>query len=308
MAAYFDSRAANLKRTFGLIRNLVRTDKFIFRWISGGNSDNTSLTTSHLGRATVKAKRQRRVAIISTGDELVQGRTIDTNAAYIADRLGAIGIEAQSVVTVGDYPEQIEWAWHHSLARADIVIATGGLGPTADDRTTETLAHVADAELYLDEEQAQRIKRFFEVLRRPMPENNLKQARFPVGADIIPNELGTAPGYRLAVPQGHRRPIAVVLPGVPREMKAMLDTQVVPWILSQSENDRSIVARTFQTFGMSESALDEALVGAIDPDAARLSFRASFPQVSVRIAVIGKQSEAGIIAVSAGDPQHQVPT
>ncbi|MCZ6731324.1 MAG: competence/damage-inducible protein A [Gammaproteobacteria bacterium] len=240
----------------------------------------------------MKAKRQRRVAIISTGDELVQGRTVDTNATYIADRLGAIGIEAQSIVTVGDYPEQIEWAWHHSLARADIVIATGGLGPTADDRTSETLAHVADAELYLDEEQAQRIRRFFEVLKRPMPENNLKQARFPVGAEIIPNELGTAPGYRLAVPQGQRRPIAVVLPGVPREMKAMLDTQVIPWILSQSEDDRSIVSRTFQTFGMSESALDEALMGAIDPDEARLSFRASFPQVSVRIAVIGKQSEA----------------
>ncbi|MFQ5546291.1 MAG: competence/damage-inducible protein A, partial [Acidiferrobacterales bacterium] len=218
-----------------------------------------------------KRRRQQRVAVISTGDELVQGRTVDTNAAYIADRLGTIGIEAQSIVTVGDYPDQIEWAWHHSLARADVVISTGGLGPTADDRTTETLAHVGDVELYLDEEQAERIRRFFEVLKRPMPDNNLKQARFPVGANVIPNELGTAPGYRLAVPQGQRRPIAVVLPGVPREMKAMLDTHVIPWILSQSEDDQSIVSRTFQTFGMSESALDEALVGAINPDEARLS-------------------------------------
>ncbi len=240
----------------------------------------------------MKARRQRRVAIISTGDELVQGRTVDTNAAYIADRLGTVGLEAQSVVTVGDYPEQIEWAWHHSLARADIVISTGGLGPTADDRTTETLARVAETELYLDEQQAERIRRFFDVHKRPMPDNNLKQARFPVGAEIIPNKLGTAPGYRLAVTQGQRRPVAVVLPGVPREMKAMLDTQVIPWILRQSDAERSIVSRTFQTFGMSESALDEALVDAIDPKEARLSFRASFPQVSVRIVVTDRQSEA----------------
>lgn len=234
-----------------------------------------------------------RAAIISTGDELVQGRTVDTNASYIADRLRAIGIEVHSVITVGDYPERITWAWHHSLAKADVVISTGGIGPTTDDLTTETLAHLASVELYLDEREAERIRQYFKSHRRPMPENNLKQAMFPVGAEVVPNELGTAAGYRLVMPQGGRRPIAVVLPGVPREMKVMLDSQVIPWLLRQVGDDTCFLSRTFQTFGMSESAMDEALAGAIDPEKGRLSFRASFPQISARLTVIGKRAEAG---------------
>lgn len=236
--------------------------------------------------------RGRSAAIISTGDELVQGRTVDTNAAYIAERLAAIGIEVYSVMVVGDYPDRIEWAWRHTLSKADFVISTGGLGPTADDLTTETLAHVAGVGLRLDEREAQRISLYFKSHGRPMPQNNLKQARFPIGAEIIPNQLGTAAGYRLVIPEDKRRPTAIVLPGVPREMKAMLDGEVVPWLAQQTGDGTVFVSRIFQTFGMSESALDEALVGVIDPNEARLSFRASFPQVSVRVMVAGDRTES----------------
>ncbi len=231
-------------------------------------------------------------AIISTGDELVTGRTVDTNATFIAERLGAIGIEVCSVITVGDYPDRIVWAWQHSLAHADVVISTGGLGPTADDLTSESVARVAGTQLKLDQSEAERIRQHFQKVGRPMPENNLKQALFPIGAEIVPNKLGTAAGYRLVVPMNERRPVAVVLPGVPREMKAMLEDQVIPWLLQQAPEDRCTLSRTFQTFGMSESALDEALEGAIDPSKGRLSFRASFPQVSVRVTVTDTRTDA----------------
>lgn len=231
-------------------------------------------------------------AIISTGDELVTGRTVDTNATFIADRLGAIGIEVCSVITVGDYPDRIVWAWQHSLAHADVVISTGGLGPTADDLTSESVARVAGTQLRLDQTEAERIRQHFQKVGRPMPENNLKQALFPIGAEVVPNKLGTASGYRLVVPSNGRYPVAVVLPGVPREMKAMLEDQIIPWLLQQAPADRCTISCTFQTFGMSESALDEALDGAIDPSKGRLSFRASFPQVSVRVTVTDTRTEA----------------
>lgn len=231
-------------------------------------------------------------AIISTGDELVTGRTVDTNATFVAERLGAIGIEVCSVITVGDYPDRIVWAWQHSLAHADVVISTGGLGPTADDLTSESVARVAGTQLRLDQAEAERIRQHFQKVGRPMPENNLKQALFPIGAEIVPNKLGTAAGYRLVIPSNGRHPVAVVLPGVPREMKAMLEDQIIPWLLQQAPEDRCTLSRTFQTFGMSESALDEALEGAIDPRKGRLSFRASFPQVSVRVTVTDMRTEA----------------
>ena len=230
-------------------------------------------------------------AIISTGDELVVGRTVDTNASYISGRLAGIGVAVRSVITVGDYPEHIAWAWQQSLTRAELVISTGGLGPTADDLTTETVARVAGTELRLDEREAERIRQHFRKIGRPMAENNLKQALFPVGAEIIPNKLGTASGYRLIMPVNGRRPTGLVLPGVPREMKTMLDDQVIPWLLQQLPHEACMLSRTFQTFGMSESAMDEALAGAIDPSAGRLSFRASFPQVSVRVSVTGKRTD-----------------
>ncbi len=231
-------------------------------------------------------------AVISTGDELVQGRTVDTNSSYIADKLLSTGLEVTSVITVGDYPERIAWAWRDSLANADVVISTGGLGPTADDLTTETLSGVAGVEAELDEEQAQRIRDIFATMGRSMPENNLRQALIPVGGVVIPNQLGTAPGYRLTIPTGDRRPTAIVLPGVPREMMPMLEETVLPWIVSQRSDKRRYFARTFQTFGLSESALDESLAGLVDESEGRLSFRASFPQISARVMVLGETGEA----------------
>ena len=227
----------------------------------------------------------RSVALLSTGDELVTGRTVDTNAHFITDKLGAIGLDVVAVLVVGDYPERLRWAWEQALDRADVVISTGGLGPTADDLTSETVAELTQRPLELDDGVAERIRQLFASMGRTMPENNLKQARFPRGATILANPLGTAPGFRLALDRGGRRRHVVVLPGVPREMKPMLEQQVVPWLQRERGAGAVFVSHVFQTFGLSESALDELVAGCIDPSEARIAFRAAFPQISVRLTV-----------------------
>jgi len=233
----------------------------------------------------------QRAVILSTGDELTTGRIIDTNSNYIADKLAETGIELIAVLTVGDVPERLEWAWRSAMTMADVVISTGGIGPTADDLTTETIARLTGHQLRLDEATAERIRRLFASMGRRMPENNLKQALFPETAEIIPNALGTAPGFRLAVTQDSHTAHLIVLPGVPREMKPMIEESVIPWLVANRGRDTVYASRTFQTFGISESALDEAVSGLIHPDEGRVSFRASFPQISLRILVEGAPGE-----------------
>lgn len=233
------------------------------------------------------------VAIISTGDELTTGRTTDTNAGFIADRLLGLGIDVVAILVVGDHADRLRWAWSEALRLAHVVISTGGLGPTADDLTTETVAAMLGRPIVHDEEVAERIRELFRLFNRPMPENNLKQAAFPEGAIIVPNGLGTAPGYRVEVGPAHDRRHLVVLPGVPREMKPMLNDTVLPW-LAELTGAARVGHRTFQTFGISESGLDEIIAGI--PGEGRWSFRANFPEVSVRVVVRGDDVDARLDA------------
>ncbi len=229
--------------------------------------------------------------ILSTGDEITTGKVVDTNANYLSDKLAEIGIDLVAVLTVGDVPDRLEWAWRTAIEKGDVVISTGGIGPTADDLTTETIAHVAGVKVRRDEAAVDHMKRMFASIGRPMPENNLKQADFPEGATVIQNPLGTAPGFRMPVTiRGHTAHL-IVLPGVPREMKPMMENTVIPWIATNRGTDQVYAVKIFQTFGMSESALDEAVAGLIKPDEAKVSFRASFPQISLKIRVEGKPGE-----------------
>jgi nicotinamide-nucleotide amidase len=232
-------------------------------------------------------------AIISTGDELTTGRTTDTNAGFIADRLLELGVDVVTILTVGDHRERLLWAWRQALERAHVVIATGGLGPTADDLTTETVAAMLGRKIVHHPEIAERIRELFRLFNRAMPENNLKQADFPEGAVIVPNGLGTAPGFRVEVGPPHDRRHLVVLPGVPREMKPMLTETVMPW-LAELIGAAKVGHRTFQTFGISESGLDEVIAGI--PGDGRWSFRANFPEVSVRVVVRGDDIDARLDA------------
>ncbi|MGH7804185.1 MAG: competence/damage-inducible protein A [Candidatus Binatia bacterium] len=234
----------------------------------------------------------RRAVILSTGDELTSGITVDTNSNWLADKLFAEGIDLVAVLTVGDDPKRIRWAFESGIELADLVLSTGGLGPTADDLTTDVLAETLGVPLRFDEAEAERCRALFRSIAREMPENNLRQARFPEGSVIVPNPLGTAAGYRAKVVRDGAERHIVVLPGVPREMKPMIEDTVLPWIRSLDESGQIYCSRSFNTFGASESALDEMMAGTIEPEEGKLSFRAAFPQISVRVTVRGRPEEA----------------
>lgn len=234
----------------------------------------------------------RTAAILSTGDELTSGITVDTNSNWLADKLFELGIDLAAVITVGDDRERIRWAFESALDRAELVVATGGLGPTADDLTTETLAATLGRAVVFDQASAEHIRRLFRSIGRAMPDNNLRQANFPEGAVILENPLGTAPGYRVETEWKGRRRFVVVMPGVPREMKPMTENLVLPWLRTFDESGEVYLNHSFQTFGASESALDEMLKDAVAPEEGRLSFRAAFPQISVRVTVRGEPEAA----------------
>ncbi len=232
-----------------------------------------------------------RAAILSTGDELTTGRTLDTNANYLADQLLGIGYEVVAMMTVGDFPDRIEGAWRTLFEQADVVLGTGGLGPTADDLTTETVAQMLGVPLFSDQATVDKVRGFFELMGREMPENNLKQAQFPEGATILNNDMGTAPGFRFSLDVAGATRHGIVMPGVPREMKHIMAEEVLPWLRALRAGNEEWRSHTFQTFGVSESALDEMVAGAVDPSEARVAFRAAFPQISVRVTVSGPPQE-----------------
>jgi nicotinamide-nucleotide amidase len=178
--------------------------------------------------------------ILSTGDELTTGRVVDTNSAVIAERLYSAGIQVAAVLKVGDERERLIWAFEQAGGLGDLIIGTGGLGPTADDLTTEMVAAFLGCRLVQDETVANGLIERFEARGIAWTENNLKQALFPEGATIIPNPLGTAPGFRVSIGPGQD---LIWLSGVPQEMIAMLDSTVMGWIGSQQKKARKSTPR-----------------------------------------------------------------
>ncbi|HSF59648.1 MAG TPA: competence/damage-inducible protein A [Candidatus Binatia bacterium] len=225
-----------------------------------------------------------RAVILSTGDELTTGKVIDTNSSAIADCLFATGIEVAAVLTVGDRKEELHWALRQACELADLIIGTGGLGPTADDLTTEVVAEFLGCPLIQDEEVAQSLKRRFEARGIAWTPNNLKQASFPQGSVIVPNPVGTAPGFRVAIAPDTS---LIWLSGVPQEMTAMLKQTVMPWIAQQRGDAGQIAAATFKIYGLTESKLDDLVKPIELGPRARLSFRAHYPDLTLRLTVRG---------------------
>ena len=225
-----------------------------------------------------------KAVILSTGDELTTGRVVDTNSAAIADRLFAIGVEVAAVLKVSDDREKLLWAFGQARDLGDLIIGTGGLGPTADDLTTEMVGEFLGRKLKQDEAVATALKQRFAARGIAWTENNLKQALFPDGATIIPNPVGTAPGFRVELEQGKT---LIWLSGVPREMTAMLNETVLPWIVQQKGDAAQIAACAFKIHGLTESKLD-VLVNPVKLGThAKLSFRAHFPDLTLRLTVSG---------------------
>jgi competence/damage-inducible protein CinA-like protein len=199
-----------------------------------------------------------RVAILTIGNELISGRTQDTNTALIARMLHVRDWTVTAAVSVGDDEEKIKQALSFVMADADAVIVTGGLGPTADDITTAAVARAFHLALRSDAQVLAHLKAMWEKFRLTWTENNAKQALFPEGAEVIPNPVGTAAGFALR--QEGR--VIIVIPGVPREVNRMLPEGVLPLLDRAFPEARSqVVMRTIKTFGLSEASVDERLAG-----------------------------------------------
>ncbi len=193
--------------------------------------------------------------LLTIGTELLLGQIVDTNASWMAQRLAEAGVDVYYKSTVGDNRGRIEAAMRLAMSRADVIIMTGGLGPTEDDLTRDVLAAVLDRPLRLDLQVLTAIEQRFAHRRVAMPENNRKQAMVPEGAEVLHNPRGTAPG--LWIRHGNRA--LVCMPGVPSEMRPMLADQVIPRIRQALGIQSRIVSRVLKTCGISESTLDQRI-------------------------------------------------
>jgi nicotinamide-nucleotide amidase len=201
-----------------------------------------------------------RAEIISIGDELTSGQRLDTNSQWLSQRLVELGVPVAFHTTVGDDLETNVAAFRAAIDRADIVVATGGLGPTADDLTREALAAAAGVVLVQDDAALAHIRNLFSRRGRAMPERNVLQAQFPRGSRVVPNPHGTAPGIDMPVPRPCCAPCRVfALPGVPAEMFAMWEASVAPAIAAALPSPRVIRHRRIKCFGVGESDVEAML-------------------------------------------------
>lgn len=199
--------------------------------------------------------------IICIGTELLLGQIVDTNAAFLAKELAGLGIELYHKSTVGDNLSRVETVLRNAWARADLLILSGGLGPTQDDLTREAIAGLLGETLECNEAALKGIRAFFAKMDRPMAESNLRQAMFPPSGRMIPNPAGTAPGM-LAEKEGR---IVAALPGVPRELTVMWEESLKPYLQECLARESPIVlsSKTVRLAGIGESAMEEKILDLI---------------------------------------------
>jgi nicotinamide-nucleotide amidase len=203
-----------------------------------------------------------RCEVVAVGTELLLGQVVDTNSAYIGDQLALAGIDCHFQTKVGDNQERIASALRIALDRNDAVIVCGGLGPTSDDISREAIASVMGVRLVRDPAMVERIRDLFQARKREMAPSNERQADLPEGATFIPQERGTAPG--LICPVGADGKVVYAIPGVPFEMKEMLERAVVPDLKRRSGSTSVILSRMIRTWGMPESTLGELVAGRVE--------------------------------------------
>lgn len=228
-------------------------------------------------------------SIITIGDELLIGQTIDTNSAWMAQELNKIGVWVKRRVAVGDSREDIWQSLDEELKQSDIVLLTGGLGPTADDITKPLLCDYFGGKMVVNEQVLEHVKNIFLRLKRPLLERNLKQAEVPDVCEVLMNERGTAPGMLFR----RQEKIIVSMPGVPHEMKGLMSKKVVPLLLKEF-NMPVILHRTLLTAGVGESFIaekiqlwEEALPGHI-----KLAYLPNYGMVRLRLTTQGTDQEA----------------
>jgi nicotinamide-nucleotide amidase len=231
-----------------------------------------------------------RIEVICTGDEVLTGKIVNTNFAYISQKLEDVGLSVCWETTVGDDRESLLQAFQLAGDRADAVIVNGGLGPTVDDLSQEVAAQAAEVSLVLNEAWLARMDEFFRRRSRVMPPNNTKQAMLPASAEVLDNPIGTACGFALDI--GKAR--FFFTPGVPRELRRMLEEQIVPRLLARSGLQATIALKRFHSYGLGESHVDALLAGVdrLAPDGSvKLGFRAHYPQLETKLTVRGTDSD-----------------
>jgi nicotinamide-nucleotide amidase len=227
-----------------------------------------------------------RIEIICTGDEVLTGKIVNTNFSYMSQKLEDVGLSVHWSTTVGDDRESLLQAFQLASQRVDAVIVNGGLGPTVDDLSQEIAAQAAGVELVLNEEWLVTMESFFSKRSRIMPPNNRKQAMLPATAEVIDNPIGTACGFALDI--GKAR--FFFTPGVPRELRRMLEEQVIPRLLARSGAPTTISLKRFHSYGLGESHVDALLTGveSLAADGSvKLGFRAHYPQLETKLTVRG---------------------
>jgi nicotinamide-nucleotide amidase len=233
------------------------------------------------------------IELINTGAELLLGRVSNTHQQWICRQLSDLGYEVSRQVCVSDQSAQIQAALREALARADLVIATGGLGPTSDDRTRESIAQMLGRPLVLHAATLAWIEQFFARRSRPMPAGAQVQAMIPEGATVLPNPNGTAPGLALEVVPGKQW--LILLPGPPRELQPMFSQSVVPILHREFPLPTKFLCRTFKTTGLGESLVEERIAGPMQPltdKGLELAYCARVGQVDVRLAARGEPADA----------------
>ena len=237
-----------------------------------------------------------RCDVLAVGTELLLGQIIDSNSAWMGSELALHGIDSFVQVKVGDNIGRIEVQLRRMLADADAVIMCGGLGPTHDDLTRSAIAAVMGVELIEDPALVEVIRAMFESRGRVMAESNRQQAEVPVGALVIPQTRGTAPGLICPIMIDGVAKVVYAVPGVPHEMQDMIHRAIIPDLLERSGERAVIASRVLRTWGESESGLNERLDGIIDqletPDTPTLAFLASgWNGLKVRLTAKGKTAD-----------------
>jgi nicotinamide-nucleotide amidase len=220
---------------------------------------------------------------ISIGTELLLGQIIDTNAVWIAERLSEVGVDLYFRTTVGDNVNRIVDSIQHALTRADVVITTGGLGPTVDDMTREAVAKATNRDLVLDENLLTQIRGLFGKWGRTMSENNVRQAYIPRGATPIENPVGTAPVFIVE----HEGKYVISLPGVPREMKHLMETRILPWLREKTGGEWIILSKTLRTCSVGESQVDTMITDLEESNNPTVGLLAHPGQTDVRVTAKG---------------------
>jgi nicotinamide-nucleotide amidase len=240
------------------------------------------------------------IELINTGSELLLGRVLNTHQQWICRQLADRGYEVARQICVADDGPSIQAAVRESLSRSDLVLTTGGLGPTSDDITRDLIAQMLNRPLAPDAEVLARIQGYFAQRKRPMPPSVNVQGMVPAGARVLANFYGTAPGLAMAVDpnlfrENKRRSWLILLPGPPRELRPMFSEAVLPLLLKEFPLTQPFVCRTLRTTGMGESAVEEKIAGPLQPllpEGLELGYCARVGEVDVRLVARGEKAAA----------------